>query len=67
VPWWSNAVSVSSWFLLPILGLIGSALPALDAHTRMLLGRTLNYQVTNKVPATLAGRWAAEPAPTEVA
>ena len=25
-------------------------LPALDAHTRLLLGRSLAYQVTEKVP-----------------
>jgi hypothetical protein len=46
--------------------LVGSALPALDAHTRMLLGRTLHYQVTNKVPSGLAGRWK-QPASTEAA
>jgi hypothetical protein len=26
------------------------ALPALDAHTRLLLGRSLAYQVTEKLP-----------------
>jgi hypothetical protein len=67
VPWWTNLLSICSWFLLPILGLIGSALPALDAHTRLLLGRTLKYQVTTKVPASLATRWAPEPVGTEVA
>ena len=64
-PWWDTAVSSFSWFLLPVLGLIGSALPALDAHTRMLLGRTLHYQVTTKFPSTLGRRWTAEPATTE--
>jgi hypothetical protein len=49
-----------SWFLLPVLGLIGSALPALDAHTRLLVGRPLHYQVTAKMPVAL-------PATTEAA
>jgi hypothetical protein len=38
--------------LLPLTGLTLVALPALDAHTRLLLGRTLAYQVTEKVPST---------------
>ena len=36
--------------LLPLTGLMLVALPALDAHTRLLFGRTLAYQVTEKVP-----------------
>ena len=36
--------------LLPLTGLALVALPALDAHTRLLFGRTLAYQVTEKVP-----------------
>lgn len=67
VSWWRAALSVCSWLLLPILGLIGSALPALDAHTRMLLGRTLHYQVTTKIPASLPSRWHPERASTEAA
>ena len=67
VPWWNTVLSTGSWFLLPVLGLIGSALPALDAHTRLLLGRTLSYQVTTKIPAGLPGRWQPEPASTEAA
>jgi Glycosyl transferase family group 2 len=34
--------------LLPLSGLALVALPALDAHTRLLLGRSLAYQVTEK-------------------
>jgi hypothetical protein len=55
-PWWSTVLSTGSWFLLPVLGLIGAALPALDAHTRLMLGRTLQYQVTAKFPASLPAR-----------
>src|SRR6266699_337473 len=36
--------------LLPVTGLALVALPALDAHTRLLFGRSLAYQVTEKWP-----------------
>jgi hypothetical protein len=36
--------------LLPVVGLMLCALPALDAHTRLLFGRYLEYRVTEKVP-----------------
>jgi hypothetical protein len=39
-----------SFALLPIVGLVLCALPALDAHTRLLFGRRLEYRVTEKVP-----------------
>ena len=32
-----------------IVGLVMSVLPALEAHTRLLLGRYLEYRVTEKV------------------
>ena len=41
--------------LLPLTGLACVALPALDAHTRLLFGRPLAYQVTEKVPSTSSG------------
>jgi cellulose synthase/poly-beta-1,6-N-acetylglucosamine synthase-like glycosyltransferase len=40
----------ASFALLPIVGLLLCALPALDAHTRLLFGRRLEYRVTEKVP-----------------
>lgn len=39
---------LAGWFLLPVLALAFVALPALDAHTRLLFGRSLNYQPTPK-------------------
>ena len=44
--------SAACWALrlLPLTGLALVALPALDAHTRLLFGRSLAYQVTEKVP-----------------
>ena len=35
--------------LLPIVGFFFAALPGLDAHTRLLLGRYMEYRVTEKV------------------
>lgn len=35
--------------LLPILGFFFSFLPGLDAHTRLMLGRYIEYRVTEKV------------------
>ncbi|GAC1317156.1 MAG: hypothetical protein NVSMB2_10580 [Chloroflexota bacterium] len=40
----------ASFALLPVVGLVLCALPALDAHTRLLLGKRLEYKVTEKVP-----------------
>lgn len=37
------------FLLLPILGFFFSALPGLDAHTRLLLGKYIEYRVTEKV------------------
>jgi hypothetical protein len=36
-------------FSYPIVGLALSVLPALEAHTRLLLGKYLEYRVTEKV------------------
>jgi len=47
---WVLLGGVIAFPLLPVTGLVLVALPALDAHTRLLLGRTLAYQVTEKVP-----------------
>lgn len=37
------------WYLLPAVSFFFSALPALDAHTRILLGKKIEYKVTEKV------------------
>jgi len=46
---------LTGFALLPLTGLACVALPALDAHTRLLFGRSLAYQVTEKVPSTSSG------------
>lgn len=62
----------ASFALLPVVGLVLCAIPALDAHTRLLFGRRLEYRVTEKVPVqarfrdrdrTPATRPLPEPAP----
>jgi len=37
------------WILLPVVTFFFSSLPALEAHTRLLLGKRLEYKVTEKV------------------
>lgn len=37
------------WYLLPVVSFILSSLPALEAHTRIILGKKLKYKVTEKV------------------
>jgi glycosyl transferase family 2 len=49
--WWVDAGGLAIWLCLPVVGLLLTTLPALDAHTRLLLGRYLHYQVTEKLPA----------------
>ncbi len=44
-----RATSWLQWVALPIVGLIFSNLPALDAQTRLMTGRYLEYRVTEKM------------------
>lgn len=43
------AISLFDWFLSPTIGLLFSVIPAIDAHTRLMLGKYLEYKVTEKV------------------
>ncbi len=52
VPWWKNFSIVLHWFLLPLILPALLALPALDAQTRLLLGKYLNFEVTKKTSDT---------------
>ena len=50
-PEWGRGMRVMSriqWLFLPVIGLIFSNLPALDAQTRLMTGRYLEYRVTEK-------------------
>jgi hypothetical protein len=49
---WSPLRRIAShvqWLALPLMGILFSCLPALDAQTRLLTGRYLEYRVTEKV------------------
>ncbi|MBT7183785.1 MAG: hypothetical protein HN912_02920, partial [Candidatus Pacebacteria bacterium] len=37
------------FLLLPIAGFFFSALPGIDAHTRLMFGKYIEYKVTEKV------------------
>jgi hypothetical protein len=43
-----RAVSWLQWLCLPVVGIVFTNLPALDAQTRLLTGRYLEYRVTEK-------------------
>lgn len=42
-------ILIIQWYFLPVVSFFFSSLPALDAHTRILLGKKLKYKVTEKV------------------
>lgn len=42
-------ISPLEFVLLPVVGFFFAALPGLDAHTRLMLGKYLEYRVTEKV------------------
>lgn len=41
--------SYLQWLAMPIISLFASALPGLDAHTRVMLGKRIEYRVTEKL------------------
>jgi hypothetical protein len=43
------AIQPLEFLLLPVIGFFFSALPGIDAHTRLMLGKYLEYRVTEKV------------------
>jgi cellulose synthase/poly-beta-1,6-N-acetylglucosamine synthase-like glycosyltransferase len=48
-PLWRAILSPLEFFLMPISGFFFAALPGLDAHTRLMLGKYLEYRATEKV------------------
>lgn len=46
---WKIPFVYLQWLTLPIISFFLSALPGLDAHTRLLLGKKLEYRVTEKL------------------
>ncbi|MDO8452298.1 MAG: glycosyltransferase family 2 protein [bacterium] len=47
-PLWRALLLPLEFLLLPVVGLVFGALPGLDAHTRLMLGKYLEYKVTEK-------------------
>lgn len=48
-PAWKVPLLYLQWLTLPIISFVLSALPGLDAHTRLMLGKRLEYRVTEKI------------------
>lgn len=46
---WKLPFLYIQWLTIPVVSFFLSALPGLDAHTRMILGKRLEYRVTEKV------------------
>ncbi|KKP47603.1 MAG: hypothetical protein UR44_C0003G0008 [Candidatus Woesebacteria bacterium GW2011_GWB1_33_38] len=46
---WRSILFPFEFILMPIAGLFFNALPGLDAHTRLMLGKYIQYKVTEKV------------------
>lgn len=49
IPAWRAALVPFEYILMPVVGLFLGALPGIDAHTRLMLGKYLEYRVTEKV------------------
>ncbi|HSX48888.1 MAG TPA: glycosyltransferase family 2 protein [Candidatus Saccharimonadales bacterium] len=48
-PLWRAILTPFEFILMPIAGFFFSALPGIDAHTRLMLGKYIEYKVTEKV------------------
>lgn len=46
---WKIPILYLQWLTLPVISFFLSTLPGLDAHTRLMLGKRLEYRVTEKV------------------
>jgi hypothetical protein len=49
IPWWKPWLAPFEFILMPVVGFFFGALPGLDAHTRLMLGKYLEYRITEKV------------------
>jgi len=48
-PLWRAILTPFEFVLMPVAGFFFSALPGIDAHTRLMLGKYIEYKVTEKV------------------
>lgn len=49
VSWLRRILQPLEFILLPVVGFFFTALPGIDAHTRLMLGKYIEYRVTEKV------------------
>ncbi len=47
-PWLRKTIHMAEWLLVPVITIFLSAVPALDAQTRLMLGKRLEFWVTDK-------------------
>ncbi|MFH1030043.1 MAG: hypothetical protein V1770_02170, partial [bacterium] len=47
-PWWSYIIMVLQWIAFPLCMIIFGSIPATDAQTRLLLGKYMGFNVTEK-------------------
>jgi hypothetical protein len=48
VAWWKPYLAPLEFILMPVVGFFFGALPGLDAHTRLMLGKYMEYRITEK-------------------
>ncbi|MCM8813149.1 MAG: hypothetical protein NC924_04345, partial [Candidatus Omnitrophica bacterium] len=49
VPWWKNILMAVEWVIVPLVILVVGSVPALDAQTRLLLGKKMEFSTTEKI------------------
>jgi len=49
VSFWKKMLTPFEFVLMPVAGFFFNALPGIDAHTRLMLGKYIEYKVTEKV------------------
>ncbi len=49
IKWWRGLTLPLEFLLMPVAGFVFTFLPGLDAHTRLMLGKYIQYRVTEKV------------------
>jgi hypothetical protein len=48
-PLWRYVGLIIQWFAIPIMTIFFGAIPALDAQTRLAMGKYLGFNVTKKI------------------